>query len=94
VESYQVIYQRHAVERMAQRGVSEEEVMHILLTGETIQVYADDTPFPSELILGWREGRPLHVVVAIDTTKLRKIVITVYEPHPGQWEADFRRKKP
>jgi len=54
VESYQVIYQRHAVERMAQRGVSEEEVMHILLTGETIQVYADDTPFPSELILGWR----------------------------------------
>ena len=94
MESYQVIYQRHAVERMAQRGVSEEDVMHILLTGETIQVYAEDTPFPSELMLGWREGRPLHVVVATDTMGLRKIVITVYEPHPGQWEADFRRKKP
>jgi Domain of unknown function (DUF4258) len=93
VESYQVIYQRHAVERMAQRGVSEEDVMHILLTGETIQVYADDTPFPSALILGWREGRPLHVVVATDTIGRSKIVITVYEPHPGQWEADFRRKK-
>lgn len=91
---YQVIYQRHAVERMAQRGVSEEEVMHALLTGETIQVYPDDTPFPSELILGWREGRPLHLVVATDTRRQRKIVITVYEPHPGQWEADFRRKKP
>ncbi len=91
---YQVIYQRHAVERMARRGVSEEEVMHALLTGETIQVYPDDTPFPSELILGWREGRPLHIVVATDTRRQRKIVITVYEPHPGQWEADFRRKKP
>ena len=91
---YQVIYQRHAVERMAQRGVSEEEVMHALLTGETIQVYADDTPFPSELIPGWREGRPLHIVVATDTRRQRKIVITVYEPHPGQWEADFRSKKP
>ena len=91
---YQVIYQRHAVERMAQRGVSEEEVMHALLTGETIQVYPDDTPFPSELILGWREGRPLHIVVATDTRRRRKIVITVYEPHPGQWEADFRRKEP
>ena len=91
---YQVIYQRHAVERMAQRGVSEEAVMHALLTGETIQVYADDTPFPGELILGWREGRPLHIVVATDTRRQRKIVITVYEPHPGQWEADFRRKKP
>jgi hypothetical protein len=53
---YQVIYQRHAVERMAQRGVSEEDVMHVLLTGATIQVYPDDTPFPSELILGWRMG--------------------------------------
>jgi hypothetical protein len=94
VNPYQVIYQRHAVERMAQRGVSEEEVMQALLTGETIQVYADDTPFPSELILGWREGRPLHIVVATDTRRQRKIVITVYEPHPGQWEADFRRKKP
>jgi hypothetical protein len=38
MNTYQVIYQRHAVERMAQRGVSEEDVMHILLTGETIQV--------------------------------------------------------
>jgi Domain of unknown function (DUF4258) len=67
VESYQIIYQRHAVERMAQRGVREEDVKHVLLTGETIQVYADDTPFPSELILGWREGRPIHIVVATDT---------------------------
>ena len=91
--TYQVIYQRHAVERMAQRGVSEEDVMHVLLTGESIQVYADDTPFPSELILGWRDGRPLHIIVATDSIQRRKIVITVYEPHPGQWEADFRRKK-
>ena len=94
MDTYQVIYQRHAVERMAQRGVSEEDVMHVLLTGESIQVYADDTPFPSELILGWRDGRPLHIIVATDSIQRRKIVITVYEPHPGQWEADFRRKKP
>jgi hypothetical protein len=94
VDIYRIIYQRHAVERMAQRGVSEEDVMHVILTGETIQVYADDTPFPSELILGWREGQPLHIVVATDTTQRRKIVITVYEPHPRQWETDFRRRKP
>jgi Domain of unknown function (DUF4258) len=68
VDTYQVIYQRHAVERMSQRGVSEEDVMQVLLTVESIQVYADDTPFPSELILGWRDRRPLHIVVATDTT--------------------------
>lgn len=90
----QVIYQRHAVERMAKRGVSEEDVMHVLLAGETIQVYPDDTPFPSELLLGWRDRRPLHIVVATDKTRRRKIVITVYEPNPDQWESDFKRKKP
>ena len=55
MNTYKVIYQRHAVERMAKRGVSDEDVMHILLAGETIQVYPDDTPFPSELLLGWRD---------------------------------------
>jgi hypothetical protein len=94
VNTYQVIYQRHAVERMAQRSVSEEDVMQMLLTGETIQVYHSDTPYPSELILGWCNKRPLHIVVATDTIGRRKIVVTVYEPNSDQWEADFRRKKP
>ena len=94
MNTYQVIYQRHAVERMAQRGVSEEDVMQVLLTGETIQVYASDTPYPSELILGWCNKRALHVVVATDTTRRRKIIVTVYEPNPDQWDADFRGKKP
>jgi Domain of unknown function (DUF4258) len=93
MKRYQVIYQRHAVERMAQRGVSEEDVMHVLLAGETVQVYLDDTPFPSELLLGWCDRRPLHIVVATDITQRRKIVITVYEPKPDQWESDFKRKK-
>ena len=93
MNTYQVIYQRHAVERMAQRGVSEEDVMQVLLTGETIQVYSGDTPFPSELILGWCNKRPLHIVVATDTTRRRKIIVTVYEPNPDQWDTNFRRKK-
>jgi len=93
MDIYQVIYQRHAVERMALRGVSEEDVMHVLLTGETIQVYPDDTPFPSELLLGWCGKRPLHIVVSTDTMLPKKIVITVYEPSPNQWKADFKRKK-
>ncbi|MBV9690692.1 MAG: DUF4258 domain-containing protein [Ktedonobacteraceae bacterium] len=94
MSAYQVVYQRHAVERMAQREVSEEDVMRVLLTGEVIQVYPDDAPFPSELILGWCDTQPLHIVVATDTTKRRKIIVTVYKPNPDQWAADFKRKKP
>jgi len=90
VGEYQIIYQRHAVERMAQRGLREEDVEYVLLRGETIAVYTHDAPHPSELVLGWRDTRPIHVVVAIDTASQRKIVITVYVPDPNKWEADFK----
>jgi len=79
---------------MAQRGLREEDVEYVLLRGETIAVYAHDAPHPSELVLGWRDTRPIHVVVAIDTASQRKIVITVYVPDPNKWEADFKRRKP
>jgi len=79
---------------LAQRGIREEDVEYVLLTGESIEVYADDTPYPSELLLGWRDNRPLHIVVATDVVNHRKIVITTYVPDPNKWEADFKRRKP
>ena len=93
MNAYHIIYQRHAVERMAQRGIREEDIEHVLLTGEIIEVYAHDTPYPSELLLGWRDARPIHLVVATDTEHQRKIVITVYVPDPNKWNADFKRRK-
>lgn len=93
MDAYQIIYQRHVVERMAERGVREEDVEHVLRTGQIIEVYSDDTPYPSELLLGWCATGPLHVVVATDTAKQRKMVITVYVPDPNKWEVNFRRRK-
>ena len=52
-----------------------------------IKEYPDDKPYPSRLILGWKEGKPLHVVAA------ETIIITVYQPDPTLWNADFRSKK-
>lgn len=91
-EPYELVYQRHAVERMSQRGISEEEVEHVLATGVTIEFYAKDTPYPSRLLPGWSGTRPLHVVVATDVERYRKMIITAYEPDPGQWDASFRRR--
>ncbi len=61
--------------------------------GEVIEEYPDDTPYPSRLVLGRRHGRPLHVVAADDPDERETIVITVYEPNPTEWEADFKRRK-
>jgi len=64
-----------------------------LETGEVIERYPDDRPYPSRLVLGWREDRPLHVVVAEQAEADTLIVITVYEPNPALWEDDFKRRR-
>ncbi len=78
---------------MFQRQVSEKDVRLVLETGEVIEDYPDDTPYPSQLMLGWSGARPLHVVAADDNEGQRTIVITVYEPDLEHWEPGFRRRK-
>lgn len=61
---------------------------HVLPTGEVIESYPNDLPYPSKLMLGWRGNRPLHVVAADNLESGETIVITVYEPDPqelGSW---------
>jgi uncharacterized protein DUF4258 len=93
VDMYHIIYQRHAIERMAERGIREEDVERVLLVGEVIEDYPSDIPYPSILLLGWCGMRPIHLVVATDAVGRRKIVITVYVPDSNKWDADFKGRK-
>jgi hypothetical protein len=88
-----LVFRVHAIQRMYERRISEEDVRHLLTMGEVIKECPEDTPYPSRLVLGWCGNRPIHVVIADDTHAQETIVITVYEPDPSKWEADFRRKK-
>jgi hypothetical protein len=54
--------------------------------------YPDDKPYPSRLLLGWVESRPIHVVTA--TAEHEIIVIRVYEPDPSLWEPGCERRRP
>ena len=78
---------------MYQRRINEDEVRHVVETGETIEDYPDDFPYPSRLMLRWQGLRPIHVVVADNFDDKENIVITVYEPDPSEWEADFKRRR-
>lgn len=89
-----IVFRIHAIKRMFQRQVSEEDVKQVLATGEMIESYPNDRPYPSKLLLGWRGSRPLHVVAADNVQSDETIVITVYEPAPQEWEAGFARRKP
>ena len=83
----------HAIQRMFERQISPEDVRFVVESGETIQEYPDDTPYPSRLVLGWKLQRPIHVVVADNEADNEKIIVTVYEPDHTQWTDDFKRRK-
>jgi hypothetical protein len=89
-----IIFRTHAINRMFQRRVDEKDVRSVLETGEIIEVYPDDTPYPSRLILGWLESRPLHIVAADNISDNETIVITVYEPEQDKWSPNFKRRTP
>ena len=88
-----LLFRVHAIQRMFQRGLSERDVRQVLQSGEVIQEYPDDQPYPSRLVLGWSGWRPIHVVAADNQDDHEVVVITVYEPDPSHWEPDFRTRR-
>jgi hypothetical protein len=86
-------FSRHALERMFQRGIPPDAVHALLNRGEIIATYPDDRPYPSLLILGWYDNRPVHAVIAQNHEAQECQVITVYQPSPLLWNADFKSRK-
>ena len=82
-------YRQHAIKRMYERGITQADVEAALSTGMVIEDYPNDYPLPSCLWLGYIGNRPVHIVFAEDKPKGERIIITVYEPDPTQWSADF-----
>lgn len=89
-----LVFRVHALRRMFERRIGIDEIRRVREAGETLERYPDDSPYPSRLVLGWSGGRPLHVVAAENIEENETIVITVYEPDPGLWTPDLRRRKP
>lgn len=84
----------HALERLAERNISQEKVLKTLLFGECIKEYPDDKPFPSVLFMDNSDPHnPLHVVVSYDEIEQICYVITCYVPDPEYFEDDFKTRK-
>lgn len=88
-----LVFSVHALQRMFERQLGVEDVEAVIESGEMIEDYPNDKPYPSWLVLAWRGARPVHVVVAHNLRDNELIVITVYEPDPELWETDFRRRR-
>ena len=88
-----LVFRIHALRRMFERSISVADIRQVLSTGENIENYPEDTPYPSRLVLGWSGRRPLHVVVADNAEGDETIVVTVYGPDPAQWQPGFKRRR-
>jgi len=77
---------------MFEQKISAEEVRYVLETGEAIEEYPDDTPYPSRLILGCYKGRIIHFVAANNRLDEEIIVITLYEPDPSEWDQECKKR--
>jgi hypothetical protein len=78
---------------MFERAISPDEVKDVVTQAEMIEEYPGDIPFPSILILGFVDKRPVHVVAAVDKKTDNCYVITVYIPDASIWNDDFRTRR-
>lgn len=78
--------------RMFERGISDKDIRETLSAGETIARYPDDRPYPSQLLLGWIDNKPIHILTA-ETDNDETIIVTAYHPEPTLWTDNFKRKR-
>ncbi len=82
----------HAQERLRQRGIRTKDVRACVMSGEIIEQYPDDFPFPSCLIFGHAlDGGIIHVVVSDEGTGGR--IITAYLPDNTKFEDDLKTRR-
>ncbi|MDH4329200.1 MAG: DUF4258 domain-containing protein [Nitrospira sp.] len=93
---YPLVFRVHAIQRMFQRRISKDEVRQVVVTGEIVESYPTDKPFPSRLILGWSGPRPLHVVAADDVraeeTPMTCVICKSGETQPGTATVTLERE--
>ncbi|MDO8748093.1 MAG: DUF4258 domain-containing protein [Candidatus Omnitrophota bacterium] len=86
-------WQRHALERMAEREIFRDTVKKVLLSGEIIEDYPHNKPYPSALFLGWIREEPFHVVAAFDSEGTYCFIVTAYRPDLDHFQSDYRTRR-
>lgn len=91
-DNNRVFYTNHAMERIRERGIIAKDIRHAVMTGEIIEEYPNDYPYPSCLILGFSlNASPIHIVMNDEGSLSR--IITAYFPNPDKWDENFKIRK-
>jgi hypothetical protein len=81
---------QHAQQEMVEEGITLDEVVEAIASGQILENYLEHRRGACCLINGrTKQGRPLHVVCT--TARPVLIIITVYEPKAPKWVTPTRR---
>ncbi len=87
-----VFVTEHAAERFRQRGIRIKDIRMAVISGEIIEDYPEDYPFPSCLICGkGSDDKIIHVCMSDEGESSR--IITAYYPDPTKWSNDLKTRK-
>jgi len=93
IKNRRIEWQRHSLERMLERNISRSAVIETILNGDIIEDYSQDKPFPSGLILGWMDQKPIHVVASYDPDTQKVYIITAYKPELEHFKPGFKTRR-
>jgi hypothetical protein len=87
-----IVITQHAKNRCRERSIKQKDIKNCIMTGEIIEQYPEDFPFPSYLIFGRAaDNRIIHVVVSDEGESGR--IITAYIPNTSKFEDDLKTRK-
>ena len=92
VKEEKIRWTNHAVLRLFQRNISQEDVVSAILNGEIIEKYENDYPYPSCLVYGITiNNKILHIVCGLKENELW--IITAYYPNDDKWNKNLKTRK-
>lgn len=86
-------WRKHILVRLAERNIAQDTILEAILSGEVIEDYSQDKPFPSCLIFKVTEGKPYHVVVGFDLEYKKAYIVTTYNPTLDKFGSDFKTRR-
>jgi len=94
-DASKVLWSRHAVAALINDHLQRRNVEDALQHCQVIEDYPPShRPLPDCLVLAiLADGRPIHVVAAVDESNDRIFIVTVYIPASDRWEDDWQTRK-
>ena len=93
IKNGHIVWVDHAIDMINERKIKRLEVKEAIISGDIIEEYINDKPYPSYLIHGIVNNKHIHVVLEYFELKNVVFIITLYEPNLEKFEADYRTRR-